>query len=103
MNQPTLAQIKKVVAEEFGVTELDLICDRRAREAARPRQVGYLLCKQLTIHSLPAIGRAFNRDHTTVMLGIRKINKYLAADLALAVKVDCARHRLIALCNPEDT
>ena len=100
---PTMAQIKKVVAEEFGVTELDLMSDRRASEIARPRQVAYLLCKQLTPHSLPAIGRAFCRDHTTVMLGVRKINQYIVADPLLAARFDCARRRLISLCTSEET
>ena len=103
MNQPSMELIKKVVAEEFGLTELDLLSDRRAREVARPRQVGYLLCKELTIHSLPAIGRAFCRDHTTVMWGVRKANKYIVADPLLAAHVDCARRRLISLCKSEET
>jgi chromosomal replication initiator protein len=39
-----------------------------------PRQIGMWLAKQLTARSLPEIGRRFgNRDHTTVLHAIRKI------------------------------
>ena len=39
------------------------------------------LAKQLTARSLPEIGRRFgNRDHTTVLHAIRKIDKELDAN-----------------------
>jgi chromosomal replication initiator protein len=44
------------------------------RSIVRPRQIGMYLAKHLTARSLPEIGRRFgNRDHTTVLHAIRKI------------------------------
>lgn len=102
MNPATIAHVKKAVAEEFDVTELDLCSERGAREIARPRQCGYWLCRHLTARSLPQIGRAFgDRHYSTVMHGIKALERYMAADPALAAKVERARQRIVALSNQE--
>ena len=49
----------------------------------RPRQIGMYLAKHLTSRSLPEIGRRFgNRDHTTVLHAIRKIDKEVRRESA---------------------
>jgi chromosomal replication initiator protein len=54
---------------------------RRGREVARPRQVAMYLSKQLTPKSLPDIGRRFGgRDHTTVIHGIRQVERLRETD-----------------------
>ena len=39
------------------------------------RQMLYTLAYDLTGHGLPEIGRQLNRDHTTILHGIKKFNK----------------------------
>jgi chromosomal replication initiator protein len=56
-----------VVAEGFGLRRDDLIARCRTKEVASPRQVAMYLARELTGVSLPQIGRAFNRDHATVL------------------------------------
>ena len=47
---------------------------------ARPRQLAMALAKELTTHSLPEIGEAFNgRDHTTVLHACRKMKELLGS------------------------
>jgi chromosomal replication initiator protein len=47
----------------------------------RPRQIGMYLAKLLTSRSLPEIsGRFGNRDHTTVLHAIRKIEQLMNDD-----------------------
>ena len=53
---------------------------RRARTVARPRQIAMYLAKQLTSRSLPEIGRKFDRDHTTVMPAVRKVEELILED-----------------------
>jgi len=36
------------------------------------------LCRELTDLSLPKIGQAFGRDHTTVMHAVRKVSAQMA-------------------------
>jgi hypothetical protein len=68
------------VAKFYRVPLHDLVSFRRTRELARPRQVAMYLAKQITRHSLPAIARVFERDHTTVMHACRKIAAERLAD-----------------------
>lgn len=54
------------------------ISPRRSRSLARPRQAAMFLARHYTTASLPEIGRAFgNRDHTTAMHGVEKIEDRL--------------------------
>ena len=73
---PTIATIRNVVARYYGLPAIDMVSARRDYAAAHARQVGMYLARQLTRHSMPVIGREFGgRDHTTVMHGIRAVEK----------------------------
>lgn len=77
----TVSEIQKVVAAHYGLTQDDMLSDRRARDVARPRQVAMWLCKQITKRSLPDIGRRFGgRDHTTVLHAVRRIDSLVLED-----------------------
>ena len=82
----TISQIQVAVAERFGVAVSDLVSDRRL--TARERQVAMWLCRHRTPCSLPAIGLAFGRDHTTVHHAIRRVDERMAADAAFAGTVN---------------
>ena len=73
--QTTIDNIKKHVAEYYNISIRDLSSASRSRSVARPRQLGMALAKELTQHSLPEIGRAFGKDHTTVLHACRKIEE----------------------------
>jgi chromosomal replication initiator protein len=73
-----IEDILRIISRHFGVSKGDLLSQRRHRSVVWPRQVGMYLAKQLTARSLPEIGRRFgNRDHTTVLHAIRKIEGQL--------------------------
>lgn len=73
-NGPTMDGIKKVVAKAYGVSTRELKSKRRVKSETRPRHIAMYLCKALTGHSFPAIGRSFGgRDHTTIMHAYSKI------------------------------
>ncbi len=81
--------ILRIISKHFGVNRSDLLSSRRNRSIVRPRQIGMYLAKQLTSRSLPEIGRRFgNRDHTTVLHAIRKIDQLMKEDNSLQVEVD---------------
>ena len=70
----SIENIQKTVAEYYNIKLSDLLSKRRSRSITRPRQMAMALTKQLTNHSLPEIGEAFNgRDHTTVLHACKKI------------------------------
>lgn len=89
---PTAAAIKAAVCHVFRVSENDLISPRRSREIAWPRQAGYLLCKELTVLSLPQIGLHFGkRDHTTIIDGLKKAQKRTETNHIWRAQVDLCR------------
>ncbi|MDG1153558.1 MAG: chromosomal replication initiator protein DnaA [Alphaproteobacteria bacterium] len=76
----TIDDIKKVVSDYFKIQMKDLNSSRRNREIARPRQIAIWLCKELTTNSLPEIGKKFNRDHTTVLHAINRVEEMISSD-----------------------
>jgi len=81
----TFSDIKLMVAKHFRMTFAELESDRRNKAVVRPRQIAMWLAKKTTAMSLPAIGRRLgDRDHTTVLHGIRKIERLIATDENLA-------------------
>jgi len=91
---PTVEAIKKLVCDRYNVRPAEMDSPRRARAVARPRQVAMYLAKQLTSLSLPDIGRKFGRDHSTVLYGVRKIEKLMEDDKALEEEVEALRRKL---------
>ena len=70
----TIGMIQENVADYFGLRASDLCVKSNARRITQPRQVAMFLCKQLTNHSLPEIGRAFGgKHHSTVIHSVRKV------------------------------
>jgi chromosomal replication initiator protein len=79
-----IEQIQKAVAGQFKITVEQLVSKTNARQVAYPRQVAMYLCKKLTKHSYPEIGRAFGgKHHTTVMHSVDKIQGLSSTDSGL--------------------
>ncbi|MQX36848.1 helix-turn-helix domain-containing protein [Roseospira navarrensis] len=98
---PSIAAIIDATAEAWGVTRRDLLADRRAQNLAVPRQAAMTLARDLTMASLPVIGRAFDRDHTTVLHAVRRTAERAARDPAIAARMDAVRARLTSAPPPE--
>ncbi|MDP3298864.1 MAG: chromosomal replication initiator protein DnaA, partial [Phenylobacterium sp.] len=91
----TVDHIQKAVAEHYGLTQADLLSERRARAVARPRQAAMWIAKQITTRSLPDIGRRFGgRDHTTVLHAVRRIEALKVDDPVLTRDLDVLLRKL---------
>lgn len=90
----TIDEIQKRVAEYFNISVKEMQSSRRARNVARPRQIAMYLAKHLTSRSLPEIGRKFDRDHTTVMHAVRKVEELIVEDTSMAESVESLRRSL---------
>jgi len=87
--------ILRIVSRHFAVSKADILSDRRHRSVVRPRQIGMYLAKQLTSRSLPEIGRRFgNRDHTTVLHAIRKIDREMGDNPHLKEEIEELKRQL---------
>ncbi|MAI89263.1 MAG: chromosomal replication initiator protein DnaA [Hyphomonadaceae bacterium TMED5] len=84
LKPPTIDQVKRATMTAFDVTKTDLESARRSRSIAYPRQIAMYLCRKMTTRSLPQIGRFFgNRDHTTVLYAVRKLEDAVKSDETL--------------------
>ena len=73
--------IQNIVAVYFNLNIQEMLSPRRSRSLARPRQIAMYLAKKYTTNSLPEIGRKFsNRDHTTVIHAVKKIDELIKND-----------------------
>ena len=90
-----IEDILRIISRHFGVSKSDLLSQRRHRSVVWPRQIGMYLAKQITARSLPEIGRRFgNRDHTTVLHAIRKIDGELNANPRLRDELEELKKQL---------
>ncbi|GHT97761.1 chromosomal replication initiator protein DnaA [Betaproteobacteria bacterium] len=78
--QLSIELIQKTVADYYRLKVADMHSQKRTRVIARPRQVAMWLARELTPMSLPAIGAAFGRDHTTVMSACKAIIRLRQSD-----------------------
>jgi chromosomal replication initiator protein len=90
-----IEDILRIVSRHFAVSKQDILSQRRHRSVVRPRQIGMYLAKHLTSRSLPEIGRRFgDRDHTTVLHAIRKIDKEVGENPRLKDEIDELKRQL---------
>jgi len=88
--------IQKIVATYFNLNVSEMLSARRSRSLARPRQIAMYFAKKLTTSSLPEIGRKFsNRDHTTVIHAVKKIEELMNKDNEIKQKVSEIKKKLI--------
>lgn len=67
-----LQRVAQRVADHCGITLGVLLGRRRTRSIAAARQLFYYIAYHLTRHSYPSIGRFCDRDHATVMWGVKR-------------------------------
>lgn len=72
--------IQKFVADKYGIKLSDIKGKSRKKEIVNPRQIAMFLSREILEDSLVTISNAFDRDHTTVMHGIDKIQKQIDED-----------------------
>ena len=73
------AMIQDETAQYFGLGPGDLISKSRSRPLTTARHVAMYLLRELTGLSLIKIGELFDRDHTTALHGIKKIEGLMSA------------------------
>lgn len=83
-SDPQLARkLAVAVATKHGISFADLVSDRRQANLVRARQEAMWRLKRNTRLSLPQIGRILgNRDHSTILYGIRRHEQRLAGEIA---------------------
>ena len=73
----TPENIIKQSAKFFNVDEDFLMKDERTRTRVQMRQMTYKALRQHCMISFQQIGRLFDKDHTTIIHGISKLNNLM--------------------------
>jgi hypothetical protein len=62
---PTIADIQRLVCDEFDITRLQMLSHTKDRRIAKARSIAMLLARQITTKSYKVIGKAFNKCEMT--------------------------------------
>lgn len=90
----SIREIVEEVSRRTCMDVMEILGDRRDLKTVEARHIAmYLACK-LTTNSLPAIGRIFKRDHTSVLHARERIRGRLLDDGALGRIVSDCRYEL---------
>lgn len=87
--------IQREVARFYKLNVDDLRGERRLKPVAHARQVAMYLVRTLTTSSLPEIGKKFNKDHSTVLASVRKIEQLRGADAQLQLDLGELQKKLV--------
>ncbi len=90
----SIEDVIKAVSSLFNVKSSDLKGPRRMRSISRPRQIAMYICRSFLDMTLPEIGRHLNKDHSTVIAAVRKIESLLLTDPATRSGVDAIKRQL---------
>lgn len=91
----TVEDIIHATCKHFGISRVEFMSQRRSCVVVRPRQIAMYLAKELTMNSLPSIGKMFaGRDHTTILHGVRKIARLLPDDASLQAEVESIKQNV---------
>ncbi|MDI3283237.1 chromosomal replication initiator protein DnaA [Polyangium sp. 15x6] len=91
----SVEDIQRAVCHHFHLRSIDLTSKDRHKSIAFARHVAMYLCKQRLKVSFPEIGRAFgNRDHTTVMSAVRKIEAQRDTDPQVRAHLEALERKL---------
>jgi chromosomal replication initiator protein len=97
-NEASVEDIQRVVCHHFKLRSTDLLSKDRHKSIAFARHVAMYLCKQRLKCSFPELGRAFgNRDHTTVISAVRKVEHLRTSDPEVRAHLEAIERKLGAV------
>lgn len=86
-------EVIAATAAAFGIAASDLLGKDRSKSIKEARLVACYVARRCTRLSYPELGRAFGRDHTTVLSAVRRVGVLMARDawIGAAVAELCER------------
>jgi len=89
MNKET---IKEIVERYF---EINISRNTRKRQYVEARAIYFKLCREFTQLSLGQIGESVNRDHASVLHGVRSINNWVQVDKRMNNSMHILKNKII--------
>jgi chromosomal replication initiator protein len=95
ISEQSVDDIQRTVCHHFKLRHGELVSKDRHKSIAFARHVAMYLCKQRLKCSFPELGRAFgNRDHTTVMSAVRKVESLRVSDPEVRAHLEVLERKL---------
>lgn len=87
--------IMELVSNKFNILVKDLTGKRRTKNIAAARHIAMFLCREITGHSYPEIGRLFGgRDHSTAIHAYKCVDKKAREDQNYSLELESIRNSL---------
>ncbi len=86
--------IRDFIARQFKVSVSDMQSKSRKKTITFPRQVSMYLARKYTEQGLVEIGKAFNRDHSTVLHSVRVISEAMSRNGSIRGQVKLLAEKL---------
>ncbi len=83
----TPLRVSRAVAKDFGITLSALRSSRRSQALVLPRQCAMWLCRKLCRVSYPELGVFFERQHSSVIHAVRKLESRLDHEPTLRLRI----------------
>lgn len=96
----SIAEISQLVAKSYSVSRDELVGRSRKRRVVHPRQLAMFLCRKYTSSSLKEIGRAFRRDHSSVIYAIDAVERRIVERPQLRYELETLAARVSPLAAP---
>jgi len=81
-----------MIAARYSISAEHLRGERRHQKIADIRMIGYWCYRELTELSFPQIGRVFNRDHSTVLHGCKRVDKLIRDGQPVGIEAQQTLH-----------
>ena len=89
-NEPVSQKVDRIIARvaaNYGLMPADIKSRKKTKEIANARHISIYIIRSITDLSLPAIGRIFDRDHSTVMSSLAVIDEMRKKSPILDVEI----------------
>lgn len=91
----TLNMILEVVAEHYKIDQEEITSKKRTAEIALPRQIFMYLCREMMPNiTLKGIAAILERDHSTVLHGIKKVEEDIQTNKELKDTIEILKEKI---------
>ena len=87
----TVSKIFSAIYDKYGISRDEITGLKRSQNIVSVRHIAVYLIREITEMSQTNIGKIFNRDHTTVIASIEKVEKKMKTDSAYRAEINALR------------
>lgn len=99
---PSVAKIQKCVCKYRNLSKVELLSRCRTAKYVEARHLAFYLCRMLTPHSYPDLGRRFGHmDHTSILHGVVKVAARMERDPVFAEEVRALMDQISPEAEPQ--